>query len=156
MVQIVINQTVLPDSIYVDSKKYVPEGEAPPTPIPPNPNPIPPNPTPGSCSGPNDLSDRGDHINVFAEGIYQRFCFRSPSGGYVELSVVSVANSNAKTGHWSVDDGLQQSFTPSGNFKFQPINGWVSPGTHIVDIAISGIQGEGRFMTQAVGSGVGP
>lgn len=126
---------------------------SPPVNPPVNP-PITP-PVGGSCSGPNDLSDAAEHRYQFAEGQWQTFCFRSP-GGFVDFTVVAVANTTAKVGNWIVNGGPQQGFKPSGSdFRFKPIQGDVASGVTQVAVAITGILGEGRFMLQAVGA-VGP
>lgn len=126
-------------------------------PTPPVDPPVTPPTNPGgSCSGANDLSDKVMHQYVFTEGGWQTFCFRCPSGGYVDLTVVPVAGTAAKSGHWSVNGGPQQNFTPAGSdFRFKPIEGWLSPGTYQVSVSITGIHGDGRFGLQATGA-VGP
>lgn len=111
----------------------------------------PPPPQPGVGL---DLSDQRSHTVQFVEGQPQPFYFRS-AGGDMNLSVAQVAGTDAKTASWSVNGAPWESFTPSGAFRVQPINGPVVAGVTSLQIRVTGILGAGTFVIQALGA-VGP
>ena len=107
---------------------------------------------------PSDISDQAMHQFIANEGQAFRFFWRQSFTSAEQLTVIQVAAA-AHTGHWSIDGGPWQSFTPSGSdFRFIPIeNAQVQAGTHTIDVKITGISGgTGRFGIQNVGAGVGP
>lgn len=108
--------------------------------------------------GGTDISDQAMHPFIANEGQILRFSWRQSVPSAEQLTVIQVAAA-AQTGHWSIDGGAWQPFTPGGSdFRFIPIeNTQVAAGTHSIDVKITGIVGgSGRFGIQNVGTGVGP